>query len=304
MTEVTQVAPKIGFVGLGDMGGPMALNLAKAGVDLTVFDLRSEAVERLRLAGAKAAGSVGEVAADVDVLSTCVLYDHQVREIFLGSEGILANAKEGLVALIHSTILPDTVAEISRQAKDRGIAILDAPVSGSSIASRAGTLTVMVGGDAEALVAAGPLLSIVGENIIHVGSPGMGQVAKLANNIMSLGNQTVAMEAVRFAEAFGLDRRMLFDVVKVSTGASWAATNYEHFDRFGTEHTLAGTPELSHRLGLDLRYAVSLAQDRSTYLPVVSLCSQVMPGMFDDRWDRIAAERQETSLPDESAGNR
>jgi 3-hydroxyisobutyrate dehydrogenase-like beta-hydroxyacid dehydrogenase len=261
----------------------MASNIARAGVELTVFDTRAGAVDELVGLGARRAGSVAEVAASVDVLCTCVLYDHQVREIFLADDGILANAKPGLVATIHSTVPPATIEDIVAAANGR-VKIVDAPVSGASTGSKAGTLTLMVGASDEALALAAPVFELVAEHVIHVGAPGMGQIAKLGNNIMALGNQLIAMEAVRFADAFGLDRERLFEVAAVSTGASWAAENYAHFDRYGVEHTLAGTPELPHRLGKDLRYVVAVAQERWTYLPLTALGSQLLPEMYRARW--------------------
>jgi 3-hydroxyisobutyrate dehydrogenase-like beta-hydroxyacid dehydrogenase len=299
MDSANGMTRRVGYVGLGNMGGPMARNLARAGVDLAVYDRRDEAVDELVALGARRADSVGALAAQVDVLLTCVLYDSQVKEIFDGPDGIIENGLPGLIVTVHSTISPDTVQEVSERARTVGIRVLDAPVSGASIASEKGTLTIMVGGDESALEDVRPILSIIGEHIIHVGAPGMGQTAKLANNIMALGNQLVAMEAIRFGEAFGLEREALLRVAEVSTGASWMSSNYAHFDRFGVEHTLAGTPELPHRLGKDLRYAVGVAQDRWTYLPITSLCSQLLPAMFAERWKR---NEDEAAAASESAG--
>jgi 3-hydroxyisobutyrate dehydrogenase-like beta-hydroxyacid dehydrogenase len=265
------------------MGAPMAANIARAGLDVTVFDTRPSAIDELVGLGARRAGSVAEIAGSVDVLCTCVLYDHQVRAIFLGDDGILENAKPGLVATIHSTVPPATLEDIVTAADGR-VEIVDAPVSGASTGSKAGTLTLIVGASDTALALVAPVFELVAGHVIHVGAPGMGQIAKLGNNIMALGNQLIAMEAVRFADAFGLNRERLFEVAVVSTGASWAAQNYAHFDRYGVEHTLAGTPELPHRLGKDLRYAVAVAQDRWTYLPLTALGSQLLPEMYRARW--------------------
>jgi 3-hydroxyisobutyrate dehydrogenase len=277
---------KVGYIGLGNMGGPMAKNLAKAGVDVTVYDRRQAAIDELAAVGAEAASSVGELAASVDVLLTCVLYDHQVKELFDGQDGILANGRPGLIVTVHSTISPDTAKDVAARAAERGIQVLDAPVSGASLASEKGTLTIMVGGDEATLQKIMPILEVIGEHIIPVGGPGAGQVAKLSNNIMALGNQLVAMEAIRFGESFGLEKDAILRVAAVSSGGSWMATNYAHFDRFGVEHTLAGSPELPHRLGKDLRYAVAVAQEQWIYLPITSLCSQLLPGMFKERWRR------------------
>jgi 3-hydroxyisobutyrate dehydrogenase len=279
---------RVGFIGLGDMGAPMARNLVKAGYPVVVHDRRRDAVQELVGQGAHPASSVAELAGQVDVVCTCVLYDHQVKEIFLADDGILSNAKPGLIATIHSTVPPETIDQIEKIAHSQGVSIVDAPVSGASTGSRAGTLTLMVGATPETLRQIAPVLEVFAGRVIHVGRPGMGQVVKLGNNIMALGNQLIAMEAVALVEAFGISRQTLFEVAEVSTGASWAAANYGHFDRYGTEHTLAGTPELPHRLGKDLRYALSIAQQRWTYLPLVALASQLLPEMFRHRWQAIA----------------
>lgn len=281
--------PRVGFIGLGDIGAPMAINIAKAGFELTVFDLRESAMVELAGHGARPAASVAELASQVDVLCTCVLYDHQVRDIFLGDDGILANARPGCVALVHSTIFPNTVEELARLGEGRGIEVVDAPISGASTRSREGTLSMMVGGSEEALKTARPVLQTVAAHIFPVGVPGHAQIAKLGNNIMALCNQVVAMEAVRFAEAFGLDRERLFEIARVSSGASWAVDTYEHFDRYGIEHTLAGSDELPHELGKDLRTVVSIAQEDKTYLPLVALCSHLLPIMFAQRWAALAS---------------
>jgi 3-hydroxyisobutyrate dehydrogenase len=280
----------------------MAANILRGGPELTVFDVRPAAVDDLVAQGARTAASVAEIASSVDVLCTCVLYDHQVREIFLGDGGILAHAAPGLTVAIHSTVPPATIAEIVAAAGDTRI--VDAPVSGASTGSEAGTLTMIVGAEPDALAAVRPVFELVAAHIIHVGAPGMGQVAKLGNNIMALGNQVLAMEAVRFAEAFGLDPDRLFEVAEVSTGASWAAANYAHFDRYGVEHTLAGTPELPHRLGKDLRYAVAVAQERRTYLPLTALAGQLLPDMYRARWaaNQAANDAANDAANERSAG--
>jgi 3-hydroxyisobutyrate dehydrogenase-like beta-hydroxyacid dehydrogenase len=129
-----------------------------------------------------------------------------------------------------------------------------------------------------------PIFDVVGEKVFRVGDVGAGQIVKLGNNIMALANALVAMEAVRFVESFGVDRSLFFEVAQASSGASAAVRDWPNVDRYGIEHTLAGTPELPHRLAKDLRYAVSVAQERWISLPIVALCSQLLPGMVDERW--------------------
>ncbi len=277
---------KVGYIGLGNMGSPMAVNLAKAGFDLLVFDRRADSMASIEAHGARAATSVAEVAASVDVLCTCVLYDQDVRDIFLGDGGILEHARPGLVATIHSTVLPQTVQEIDAAAAARGIMVADAPVSGGRKRSEQGTLTLIVGARDEAVAKAKPVFDVIGGPLFRVGLPGTAQVVKLGNNIMGLANILVAMEAVRFVEAFGVTKEMLFEVANVSSGASSAIEDWAKFDRYGREHTLAGTDELPFRIAKDLRYSVSLAEARSTTMPIIALCSQLMPGMFEDRWEQ------------------
>ncbi|MBV7485548.1 NAD(P)-dependent oxidoreductase [Bordetella sp. BOR01] len=278
---------RTGFVGLGNMGGPMATSIAKAGRHPMVYDLRKEAVRTQVSHGAVAATSLAELIQECDIIGTCLLHDHQVKEAFLGENGIVALGRPGQIAMIHSTVLPQTVLAIAAAAKEKGIGIVDAPVSGGGARSREsaleGTLTLMVGAEDWAWEKARPILEIVGANVIRVGAPGAGQVVKLGNNIMALCNQVLHMEAIRFVQAYGVTREALDTVARVSSGDSWAVANYEFFDKFGVDHTMAG-PELSHVLGKDIRYAVAVAQEQATYLPAVALCSQLLPGMFEERW--------------------
>ncbi|MDB5874510.1 MAG: 3-hydroxyisobutyrate dehydrogenase [Ramlibacter sp.] len=275
---------QVGFVGLGHMGGPMATSLAKAGMKPLVYDVRPEAGKQQEAHGARAAASLADVVAQCDIIGTCVLYEHQVRDTFLGPSGIVTLGRRGQVALIHSTLPPGTVREIAAAAAEKGIGIIDAPVSGGDTTTKEGTLTIMVGAEDWAWDKAEAMLQTMGRDVIRVGKPGDGQIVKLGNNIMSLCNQAVHMEAIRFVKALGVSQEALDRVATACTGGSWAVSNYDHFDRYATEHTLAGTPELSHKLGKDLRVAVSVAQEQWTYLPIVALCSQLLPDLFDQRW--------------------
>lgn len=275
---------KVGFIGLGDMGGGIAASIARAGFDLTVFDLREEAMAAAESYGARRASSVAELARSVDILGTCVLYDSQAKDIFLGEGGIIASANPGLVAIMHSTIFPETVTDIARAAQERDVLVVDAPVSGGRDRSRAGELTVMVGASEDAFAKAAPVLDAVGKDVFRVGDVGAGQVVKLGNNIMGLVNALVAMETVKFVNSYGVTSEDLFKVASVSSGASRAIESWSLHDRYKDEHTGAGTPEHPHRMAKDLRYAVTAAQERLTNLPIVALCAQLSPGMYAERW--------------------
>jgi 3-hydroxyisobutyrate dehydrogenase-like beta-hydroxyacid dehydrogenase len=275
---------KVGFIGLGDMGAGIAASIARAGFDLTVFDLRAEAMAAAEGYGARRASSVAELARSVDILGSCLLSDTQVRSVFLGDGGIVAAANPGLVAIIHSTVFPETVTEIALAAREKDVLVVDAPVSGGRDRSHAGELTVMVGASDNAFAKAAPLLAAVGKEVFRVGDVGAGQVVKLGNNIMGLVNQLVAMEAVRFVNSYGVSSEDLFTVARVSSGASRAIESWSLHDRYRDEHTGAGTPGHPHRMAKDLRYAVTAAQERFTNLPIVALCAQLSPGMYAERW--------------------
>jgi 3-hydroxyisobutyrate dehydrogenase-like beta-hydroxyacid dehydrogenase len=182
--------------------------------------------------------------------------------------------------------------ELARAAADLGVELVDAPVSGASIGAEQGTLTCILGGAEDAVQRIRPVIAAAATNIMHVGPVGAAQVVKLANNIMFHGNQLIAMEAVRFVRSFGLDQQVLLDVAQVSTGGSWVASHFEHFDRYGVEHTLSGSEELPHRFGKDLRYAVAAAQERWTYLPLTALASQLLPEMFSQRWNAATTAKE------------
>ncbi|MGA1827960.1 NAD(P)-dependent oxidoreductase [Microbacterium sp.] len=291
MTE--SATPRVGYIGLGDMGGPIALHLAESDLDTVVFDLRAEAMEPHVAAGARAASSLEDLVGSVDVIGICVLYDHQVEAILLEGPGsVLAHSHPGQVILINSTCLPETVEKVTEAAEKKSVKVFDAPVSGASFASRQGTLTVFAGGPDETLDYCRPILDTYSSKIVHVGpAPGDGQAGKLANNLMFHVNHTAVMEAIRLGEAFGLTKEKVLEVAAAGSGNSWAATNYDHWDRFGVEHTLAGTDEIAHRLSKDLRYAVAEGLKRQTYLPVSAVASQVQPDMMTARWARNAAEQ-------------
>lgn len=174
---------KIGCIGLGNMGKPMAVNIAKAGFDLTVYDIRPEPLEELKRLGAKGARSPAEVGERCDIIELVVVNDAQVEDVTLGEGGVLAGAKPGSILVIHSTVHPHTCQQVAEQAKAKGVGVVDAAVSGGEEGSRAGTLTIMVGGGARLLEECRPVFEVVGQNIFHLGDVGMGEAGKLANHL-------------------------------------------------------------------------------------------------------------------------
>ncbi|CEG55664.1 putative 3-hydroxyisobutyrate dehydrogenase, mitochondrial [Legionella fallonii LLAP-10] len=217
---------KIGFVGLGHMGLPMAINLVKAGHSVTGYDLNDSAMDRLSDAGGLIANNLIEISKEQDVLITMLQSGQQVLHVCTGVDGLLSQAKEGALFIDCSTIDVKTSREVHQIAQENHLLAVDAPVSGGVAGATAATLTFMVGGDEKAYNAARPILSIMGQKIIHTGNAGNGQAAKICNN-MILGISMIAIsEAFTLAEHLGLSADKLFDVVNNSSGQCWALSKY------------------------------------------------------------------------------
>ncbi|RMF10044.1 MAG: 3-hydroxyisobutyrate dehydrogenase [Alphaproteobacteria bacterium] len=216
----------IGFIGLGNMGGPMARNLVEKGHELKVFDLSDTAVKALEDAGATRAASAGEAARDVDVVVTMLPAGKHVKTVYTGPGGVIENAAPGTLFIDSSTIDVDSAREVAAAAEAKGFEMVDAPVSGGVAAAAAGTLTFMVGGSEAAFKRAEPILQAMGKAIIHAGGHGTGQAAKICNN-MILGITMIATcEAFALAEKLGLDHQKLFDIASRASGQSWSLTSY------------------------------------------------------------------------------
>ncbi len=216
----------IGFIGLGNMGGPMARNLVKAGHTLKVFDLSEKAVAGLVAAGAAKAATAPDVAKDVDFVVTMLPAGEHVRSVYLGKAGLLAVARKGTLFIDSSTIDVPSAREVIAAAGAAGMSMIDAPVSGGVGGAEAGTLTFMVGGSNDAFAQAKPVLAQMGKNIFHAGGAGNGQVAKVCNN-MILGISMIAVsEAFVLGEKLGLDAQTLFDISSTASGQCWSMTSY------------------------------------------------------------------------------
>jgi 3-hydroxyisobutyrate dehydrogenase len=216
----------IGFIGLGNMGLPMAQNLVKSGHTVSGFDLSEYATERLAVGGGRRATSVGDACSEADAVITMLPAGEQVREIYLGGEGVLASVRDGTLLIDCSTIDVETAREVAQAAQGSGLAMIDAPVSGGVAGAQAASLTFMVGGAEEAFARARPILEHMGKTIVHAGGAGNGQAAKICNN-MILGISMIAVgEAFVLAEKLGLDHQKLFDIASRSSGQCWSLTNY------------------------------------------------------------------------------
>jgi 3-hydroxyisobutyrate dehydrogenase len=217
---------RIGFIGLGNMGLPMAQNLIKAGHHVEGFDVFGTAVDKLRAAGGDGAASVKVASSRADVVITMLPSGKEVREVYFDDSGILATAQPGALLVDCSTIDVATARTVAEAAGSRGLPMLDAPVSGGVGGAQGGTLTFMVGGGEEAFAKAKPILEAMGRTIVHAGGAGNGQAAKICNN-MILGVSMIAVsEAFVLAERLGLDHQKLFDIASKSSGQCWSMTTY------------------------------------------------------------------------------
>lgn len=216
----------VGFIGLGNMGGPMAANLIKAGHQVKGFDLSDAAISSFKENGGHSVPAAGDAARDVDVVITMLPAGAHVRAVYLGDDGVLAEAREGAVLIDCSTIDVQTARDVARTAADAGFDMVDAPVSGGVAGAAAATLTFMVGGSEAAFANAQPLLAAMGKNIVHAGDAGNGQAAKICNN-MILGISMIGVcEAFVLAEKLGLDHQKLFDISSTASGQCWSLTSY------------------------------------------------------------------------------
>ena len=219
----------LGFIGLGNMGGPMAANLLKAGHTVKVFDLVPAALEKLVGQGAITCGSALDAAVNVDVLISMLPASAHVETLYLGEKGILPHIKASTLVIDCSTIAPSSAQKVSAAAHERGITMLDAPVSGGVGGAVGGTLTFIVGGTSEGLARAQTLLEVMGENIFHAGAAGAGQVAKICNNMLLSVLMAGTAEALQLGVDNGLDPAVLSEIMRKSSGGNWALEVYNPY---------------------------------------------------------------------------
>ena len=216
------MAVSVGFIGVGNMGNPMASNILKNGFKMKVFDKVPKTMENLVQAGAQRAASAREVVEGSEIVLTCLPASPDVEALYLDAGGLVECAKPGTILIDLSSVLPSTPRKIEPRARDRGVHFLESPVSGGVSGARAATLAVMVGGDGEVLKRAEPVLRSIGPNIFHVGPVGAGNTVKAINNMMACVNSLAMMEGLVLGLKAGLDPMIIHDVVKASSGGSKA----------------------------------------------------------------------------------
>jgi 3-hydroxyisobutyrate dehydrogenase len=216
----------IAFIGLGNMGEPMAANLVKARHEVSAFDLSRDALARAKDQGCRVAASAAEAVKAADVVVSMLPAGKHVRASYTDDQGIIAHAKKGALFIDSSTIDVDSARAVIAAAKKAGFDMVDAPVSGGVGAATAGTLTFMVGGTAEAFERAEPILQGMGKNIFHAGPAGNGQVAKICNNMLLGISMIGTCEAFNLAEKLGLDAQTFFSIASTASGQCWSMTSY------------------------------------------------------------------------------
>jgi len=274
---------RVGFIGLGNIGLPMAKRLVAAGLDSTVYDVVSE--RAAQVAGARAAASPREVAAASDVVGICVRDDADVRAAMLGDAGVLAGAARGAVVAIHSTVQPATVIEVAALAAERAVAVVDACITGGATGASAGTLTVMVGGDAGHVDRARPFFECFAKKVVHTGPLGTGCKMKLCNNLMTYLAWTAAYEAMLLARAAGLPQQTLEEV----TGSNGNLTDPMRAflalhkapeatrSSEGFQAMMRGFVEIAEK---DLAASLALARECGIALPGTAIASQIMARVY------------------------
>jgi 2-hydroxy-3-oxopropionate reductase len=271
---------RVGFIGLGNMGKHMAINIAKEGFDLMVYDLRPEPMRELTALGAKAARSADEIGAHGEIIEVVVVDDRQVEAALLGEGGALSAAKRGSIIVIHSTVHPRTVRKLAEQAAAKGVTLIDAEVSGGERGAIAKTLCYMVGGDKAAFERCRPIFATSGANIFHLGALGSGAITKLAHNLIVYVNMLAASEGMRLAEKAGVDLKSMEQVVHAGAGQSRVADHWSQQRKLKDTYTSGprGLMELMHK---DLRLALELGHDLGLSLPGAALTQQMLQRVLE-----------------------
>jgi 2-hydroxy-3-oxopropionate reductase len=286
--NIMQKLLKIGYIGLGLMGKPMALNIVKAGYPLIVYNRTKSKVTDLVNAGAVEGLSPEDVAKHSDIVFTNLSDTPDVLELVLGNEGVLKGAHPGLIYIDNSTIRPEAAKIIANKLGEKGVLCLDAPVSGGEVGAKNGTLTIMVGGPSEALDVAMPVLQIMGRKITHVGDSGAGQVTKAANQIM-VGAQMVAMgELLIFAQKAGVDTRKVVEAIQSGSAQCWALDQKP-------QRLFAGNREPGFKSSLqakDLRIVMDTVKELGMQLPM----SEIVTKMFNEMVDKGLQDQDNSAV--------
>lgn len=265
---------RVGFIGLGDIGLPMAKSLAKKGLPLTIYARRKEVVEEMKLLGATAASSCRGVAAASDVLISVVRDIPQTEEVIFGKDGVWEGIKEGATIVISSTIGSEYCQKLYARAKERGVQVIDAGLSKSGPTNEEGEFTLMVGGDEDAVKRCWPVFEAMAKHIFHLGDIGMGQAYKLVNQLAMISNSIITRECLNLGLKAGLDLQKMIDVIRVSTGNS---LRLESLDYMMKARKLRPAPKAPRRdLGTkDRDLAIELAEKVGANIPLLRFIAEL-----------------------------
>ena len=267
---------KVAFIGMGTMGAAMALNLLKAGHEVTVHNRTREREEPLAKAGARRAASPQEAAAGAEVVVICVSDTPDVEGVVLGENGVIHSAAAGAVVVDMSTISPSATRRMSAELGQKGVGMLDAPVSGGSEGAQKGTLSIMIGGEAADVEKAMPVLGAMGKNITHVGPSGAGQVTKAINQILIAGTYLSVAEGLSLGLKAGLDMQKVVQAMTGGAADSWVLS-YRSGNVIKNEYPLGFRVRLHRK---DLGIALEAAKEMGVFMPCSALVAQIENGLM------------------------
>lgn len=266
-----------GFVGLGQMGEPMAVSLARSGIPLTILHRHPKGRQAAAAAGANIATDTKRLAEVSDVIGICVRDEAQVDAVLGGMSGLYVQCRPGTLLVIHSTIAPEACRRIAREAAKYDLGVLDAPVTGLSVRAEIGALTIFVGGDSAHLEIARPGLNAMGSTLLHMGPIGMGQVTKILNNAITIPMMALIAEAIELGLTCGLDQTALKEALQTGSADSFILRHFDWFQTIWLSEERGGADDTAHRLSKDLNLILSLAREHAVELPMAGVAMFTLP---------------------------
>ena len=273
---------RVAFIGLGNMGGGMAANLAKAGHDVRAFDLSQDALDRAKAAGCLPVEGAAQAVEGAEAIVTMLPAGKHVAQVY--AEAVFPNAAPGAILIDCSTIDVATSRKLAEDAAAKGLAAVDAPVSGGIAAANGGTLTFMVGGTPEGFAAAQPYLAAMGKAVIHAGASGAGQAVKMCNNLILAGTMIATCEGFALAQKLGLDPQVFYDISSKATGQSWSMTSYAPLPSVGPQSPADNDYKGGFAAALmlkDLRLAMDAAKEAGATLPLGTKATEMYAAFAD-----------------------
>ena len=281
---------KIGFIGLGNMGEPMAANLVKAGFDVIGFDLIEEAKKKAEQNGIQIAEDAVSASENVDVLISMLPASEHVESLYLGEEGLLSKLDKTVLIIDCSTIAPDSAIKVANQAKDLELSMIDAPVSGGVVGAQESKLTFIVGGAENNVERARPLLEKMGSNIFHAGSNGAGQVAKVCNNMLLAIHMCGTAEAIALGVKNGLDASVLSEIMRKSSGGNWSLEVYNPYPGVMSSAPASRNYEggfLNKLMAKDLGLAKEASESTNSETPMGDLARKLYQDLINQGYEDL-----------------